>query len=292
MSVYPWHKPMLERMRQLRSADRLPNAIALTCGVGWGLDNLLQHVALTLLEADTGLAMEEFAHPDFRWVVPDGAVLKIDQIRRINEFAVQTAQTAPRKVVALLNAHQLNPAAANALLKTLEEPPSDTHLLLATPSWGTLLPTIRSRCQRFESGQNQAAARAWLAKQGVEVTDALYVESGRAPLTVVQELSGDGIEVTGWLAEVARGDFGAAVDQALKQDVVALLSRWYRRLILHLQGQAIPGIGVHGRLVVEFADEVLDARRQLETTNGANPRLHLERLIVRWLKLSARAARG
>ena len=61
---------------------------------------------------------------------------------------------------------------------------------------------------------------------------------------------------------------------------------------MHLQGQAIPGIAAHGRLVVEFADEVLEARRQLETTNGANARLHLERLIVRWLKLSAPAIRS
>ena len=292
MSVFPWHEPMLERMRQLCSADQLPNAIALTCGAGWGLDNLLQHVALTLLETDTGLVMDEFAHPDFRWVVPDGAVIKIDQIRRVNEFTVQTAQTAPRKVVALLNAHQLNPAAANALLKTLEEPPADTHLLLATSNWGRLLPTIRSRCQRFESGQNQAAARSWLTGQGLEVTDALYAECGRAPLTMMEEVGGNGLDITAWLTEIARDDFAAALELALKQDLVALLSRWYRRLIMHLQGQAIPDITAHERLVVEFADEVLDARRQLETTNAANPRLHLERLLVRWSKLSAPAVRG
>ena len=60
------------------------------------------------------------------------ALIKIDQVRALNAFAVQTPQIAKRKVAAVFDAHLLNVNAANTLLKTLEEPPQNTHILLCT----------------------------------------------------------------------------------------------------------------------------------------------------------------
>ncbi|NPB04968.1 MAG: hypothetical protein GXO08_01100 [Aquificae bacterium] len=88
-------------------------------------------------------------HPDLALVVPDGAQIKIDQIRALQEF-VSLRPTGRRKVVIIDDAGKMNPQAQNALLKTLEEPPEDTHFVLVASKRGELLPTVLSRCQVLE----------------------------------------------------------------------------------------------------------------------------------------------
>lgn len=289
-AAFPWQVATIERLLQLAAADQLPNAVVLTSPAGWGHEQLLAAASLQLLGLDDSRAAEEVAHADFRWVVPDGAVLKIDQVRRINEFAVQTPQAGGRKIAAIVDAHLLNTNAANALLKTLEEPPPDTHLLLATPFWGKLLPTIRSRCQRFGVAPDAAAARQWLAAQGVELSDAEFAEFGYAPLTALAANQAEQIDLTLWLTGLTAAPLQDAVAQVMDVDALAWLSRWYRRILLHLQGVAIPQSQASARLLLGFADELLDIRRQLESSNAANTRLLLEQLIVRWVQLQRKSA--
>jgi DNA polymerase-3 subunit delta' len=286
--IYPWHQGVAERLDRLRQADQLPSAIALTCAPGWGHEALLKHVAMALLEEKISRKVEEFAHPDFRWIVPDGAEIKVDQIRRLNEFAVQTCQAAPRKVAAILDAHLLNSNAANALLKTLEEPPPNTHLLLATPFWGKLIPTVRSRCQRFQVAPDAALARSWLQAQSLQLSEADFAEFGYAPLAVPLPSEQASVDMTAWLTGLQMSSLSNAVDAVLKTDLVAWLGRWYRRLLLHLGPAPIPDCSIGAREMSDFASELLSIRRQIESTNSANSRLLLERLIVRWLQLQRR----
>jgi len=290
VSSYPWHEATVKRLHDLREDNQLPNAIALTCAPGWGHEALLKHVALMLLEETVQRKVEEFAHPDFRWIEPDGAEIKIDQVRRLNEFAVQTCQSAPRKVAAILNAHLLNRAAANALLKTLEEPPPNTHLVLATPYWGKLLPTVRSRCQRFAVVQDNALAKSWLEDQKVVLTDAQFGEFGYAPLTAIDQVAEEAMDLTTWLGTLSPGSMSSAVDQVVAGDIVMWLGRWYRRLLLHMASQPIPNCAIEAPSLFEFADEIVSIRRQIESSNSANARLLLEHLIVRWLQLQRRKA--
>jgi DNA polymerase-3 subunit delta' len=88
-------------------------------------------------------------HPDLHLISPDGAYIKIEQIRSIQKELSFRPLEAPRKVCLIDGAEKLNPAAGNALLKTLEEPRDQTLLILLTPSPDAVLPTIRSRCQRL-----------------------------------------------------------------------------------------------------------------------------------------------
>lgn len=88
-------------------------------------------------------------HPDLHLVEPDGNAIKIDQVRELQRQLAYSPLEAPRKICLIDGAERLNPAAGNALLKTLEEPAGHTLLILLTPRPDAVLPTIRSRCQRL-----------------------------------------------------------------------------------------------------------------------------------------------
>ena len=76
-------------------------------------------------------------------------MIKIDQIRELCQVLTMKPYEARVRVVIIADAHTLNPAAGNALLKMLEEPPARTVLILTAPQTGDLLPTIVSRCQHI-----------------------------------------------------------------------------------------------------------------------------------------------
>lgn len=114
--------------------------------------------------------------PDVSWLEPESKsrVIKIDQIRGANHFLHQTSFEGGWKAAVLVDAHRLNEEAANAFLKTLEEPPPNCLLLLITESPQSLLPTIISRCQVLslaadgESGGTskvEAAMLDWLRRR-------------------------------------------------------------------------------------------------------------------------------
>jgi DNA polymerase-3 subunit delta' len=75
------------------------------------------------------------------------ASIPVDEVRRLRQFLAMSAEPGAFRIVIVDSADELNIAAANALLKSLEEPPPRTLFLLVTAEPGRLLPTIRSRCQ-------------------------------------------------------------------------------------------------------------------------------------------------
>ena len=210
-------------------------------------------------------------------------MIKIDQIRQLNEFAAQTVQAGSRKVAAIASAHLMNNNAANALLKTLEEPPPNTHILLSTDSWSRLLPTVRSRAQRLEVVHDVKLAVQWLADLGVQVSDDAFAELGRAPLTVLEAAQQP--DFVTWLNQLSAADVTAAVAQVTDLDVGIWLSRWYRRISLHLQGDRIARVEASPRELLAFSDALLSVRRQVLESNATNERLLLEGLVSRWLRM-------
>ena len=91
-------------------------------------------------------------HPDIREIKPEGTVIRIEQIRAlINEVAFEPFEARYRLAI-LDPADQMKAETANSLLKTLEEPPSRTYLILITSKPYALLPTIRSRCRLLQFG--------------------------------------------------------------------------------------------------------------------------------------------
>ncbi len=276
--VFPWHEPLVSRVVGLAREQSLPSAVVLTCDEGWGGAALLARCAAELLGISSNLPADQVAHPDFCWIQPDGAVIKVDAIRRLNQFAVQTPQISTRKVAAIVDAHTLNKNASNALLKILEEPPRNTHIILVTPYWGRLMATIRSRCQQFSLARDLDLATAWLNDQGIAPDSVELVQTGGAPLSL---LDAQAFDLSAWLHDLeTAADPGRSVSALLQADVVDTLARWSRMLVAS-QWQAVD------RQTLAFVAELNQTRSVLQSTNSANAQLLLEKLVAQWLAVSA-----
>jgi DNA polymerase-3 subunit delta' len=109
--------------------------------------------------------------------------IRITQMRPAIDWAQRTTARGGAKVLLVHPADALNLYAANALLKTLEEPPGSLRLVLTSADPERLLPTVRSRCQMLRLALPDAAqARAWLVGRGVARPDELLRLAGGSPL--------------------------------------------------------------------------------------------------------------
>jgi DNA polymerase-3 subunit delta' len=129
-------------------------------------------------------------------------------MRALIEFVQLSSHRQRAKVAVIAPADRMNPAAANALLKTLEEPPPSTYLLLVSERPARLPPTIVSRCRRVAAPRPSAdAAKAWLIQQGVADPTLALAQSAGAPLAALPFTDADvQAERAAWLSAFARPD--------------------------------------------------------------------------------------
>ena len=109
-------------------------------------------------------------HPDlYHLTIPeDKKVIPVDDVRDLIQWGVLNSQLDGKKVIIIEPAEAMNLNAANSLLKTLEEPVSDTIIILLTNKKQALLPTIRSRCQTIDLPLPESdIALQWLIEQGL-----------------------------------------------------------------------------------------------------------------------------
>ncbi|MFC1813893.1 DNA polymerase III subunit delta' [Thermodesulfobacteriota bacterium] len=118
--------------------------------------------------------IESNNHPDIIFIKPSGAFIRINQIRTLFHSLSMKPYEAELRVVVISDAQTLHPAAANALLKMLEEPPDRTILILTAQHTSDLLPTIASRCQhiRFNPISRINLTAMLVEKQGLDPDDA------------------------------------------------------------------------------------------------------------------------
>jgi DNA polymerase III subunit delta' len=167
---------IVEILRRAVSQDRLPNALIFAgpSGVGKRTLAILLAKFVNCLEGNGKTICGKCSscnkihagtHPDVREIQPEGATIRIDQIRSvINEVAYQPFE-ARYRVVIIDPADQMQLAAANCILKTLEEPPSRTIIILITTNPYMLLETIRSRSRLLQfAGIPQNQIEEYLVK--------------------------------------------------------------------------------------------------------------------------------
>ncbi len=309
----PWQLPQWQRLSSLHSQERLPHALLLHGPPGVGKQQFALALAHYLMceQPESGTACGHCrqcgfnragTHPDLKSVTPEepGKAIKIDQVRELVEFLGRTAQQGGLKVTLVQPAEALNTNAANALLKSLEEPAGDTLLMLIADAPGRLLPTIRSRCQAVGFQAPEAGESSdWLASRGgidLEEARAVLAETRGQPLTALELLQNDGLaqlrQLDADYVGMLEGRLSplAVAERWQAQDFARVLD-WLSRRLGELVSAAVAGTPlaepwsgwaerVDPRALYALLDEVY--RVQQQWRQGANPnrQLALEGLML------------
>jgi DNA polymerase-3 subunit delta' len=163
----------------------------------------------------------------------------VDRIRALTDFVQLTSHRQRAKVAVIAPAERMNAAAANALLKTLEEPPPGTFLILVSDQPGRMPATLRSRCRLLAAPMPAwADACAWLAAEGVKAPEVVLAQAAGAPLRAIAQADpGVQEERRAWVAALGAPDtlsvqrLAARIDAGGKDERKARLSRALEWLI-------------------------------------------------------------
>jgi DNA polymerase-3 subunit delta' len=212
MNIYSWQTADYQTLSQ--RAERLPHALLFKGVAGIGKGVFVQALARGLLCEQPPAPLKACGaceachwfdsgnHPDFRMLQPEAAEVSEDsdagdkkkkrdisvaQVRSLGEFIHVSAHRRGPKVVLIRPAEAMNVNAANALLKSLEEPPPATHFLLVSDRPHLLPATVRSRCQQIAlTPPTQQQAMQWLAQSGVSQPELALAQAGGAPLLAAE----------------------------------------------------------------------------------------------------------
>ena len=208
------------------------------------------HLVATRVHPDLLLVLPDALRVKLGWVGDDDSKLlkadakpsrdlRVEQVRQAIAWSQQTSGRGRCKVVVVHPADALNGPAANALLKTLEEPPGALRLLLTSADPERLLPTLRSCCQRLPLALPPVPqAEAWLRAQGLAEPAALLALAGGSPLEAL-DWAREGLSPA-VLAElprrVARGDASPLVGRTIPRVVDLLLKLSHDAQVLAVGG--------------------------------------------------------
>lgn len=299
IAAVPWLQPAREQIERALASERLAQSILIQCSPGQGGDWLASWLAARIhceaadrsrpcgvcLSCRRVLLREQ---PDLTWVTPidDSKEIRIDQIRELASELSLTAHGAHRKIAILSPADKLNRNAANALLKTLEEPTSGSVLVLVTGEPSRLPATILSRCLRITpSLPSRVALIEWLTREG-----AAGVEWG-AVLDMIGLQPIEALEVDGPMLSALQKETVRALDEAFagRLDPIETAERWGREayglriacIEAWLQGRirTLTTTAIPPRALFEALDDVREARQWIDTP--INKPLALERLLWR-----------
>ncbi|WP_348945315.1 DNA polymerase III subunit delta' [Chitinibacter sp. FCG-7] len=326
---YPWlDKPWHDLIRE---GDRLPHALLFTGEAGIGKRALAQYLAQFLLcespnkasqpcgECDACRWFVAGNHPDFRLLQPADAddsveeadagkkakkkssVIGVDDVRELADFVNLSAHRGGTRVTIVAPAEAMNTAAANAFLKTLEEPPAGAVFILISDHWRRLLPTIRSRCRVFPlTIPEPKVAMAWLAGQAV-VNPLLHLaHTGGAPLAAAEDAAAEWLPVrSAFLEKMAEPatlnvlQLAAELEKAKLDTVLILdwLQKWvYDVISLGMAGviryypdwqDALERVSPRASLLLGFASQLNES--QALAHHPLNQRLVLEGLLFGYL---------
>ena len=213
----PWQQVAFTQWIERQHSERPAHASLLIAPEDTGGEQLVEAMAAAMLcESPTPehyacgtcgscQLIAAFSHPDYRLLRPSmldmahpieemrpekpSKEITIDQVRALDNMVNQTSHRGGKRVVVVYPAHKLNRNAANALLKTLEEPPANTLFILLAHDVQQLIPTIVSRCQLISTGTpSTEAAVAYLNKLESNPRWAEYIQQENGAVMRVANL--------------------------------------------------------------------------------------------------------
>ena len=334
--IHPWNEAAWGTMPPF---DRLPPVLLLTGPQGIGKSAFARSLAQALFcsalpssrvpcgECSSCRLFASANHPDYRVLEPAGAGedeegggveegagrakpvasarwIKVDAVRALADFLALTSHLGGGKLVVIDPADRLHPSAANALLKTLEEP-TNTRFILASAQPARLPATVRSRCVRIALPlPDPASACAWLQAQGVAEPEMALAQAGGAPLRALELGAAQHSALRRQLIETVfshpRFDPVAAVDEIGPEHVTALvpaLQRWCHDLVLHAAtgriryhpdcAQILHPVASRASKheLLRFVKQLQEVARHLE--HPLNPRLLAERCLIGYRNATA-----
>jgi DNA polymerase III subunit delta' len=326
---FQWQQAAWQQIVRSVRENRLPHALLLTGDKGIGKLHFANGLAMALLcpafhktgerclHCQSCQLAEAQTHPDlFNVESEPGHAIKVDSIREVTSFVNQTALLGGYRVIIINPASSMNMNAANALLKTLEEPTPHTLLILISEQGLSLPATVLSRCQKLVFHKpTKTQALDWLRKNlkenEADLSLLLDLCQG-APLAAV-EFFKQGIyefrqECYGALQQLAEGQVGP-VELSLKwqeknpQAILKLLSSWINDLLrikLITRPEVIINHDFQSILtsmsqqlslndLVHYSDFLKQIYKSLSTGCNLNQRLLTEDLLIKWSIIIQRA---
>lgn len=307
----PWFEAACGEVDAAIRADRLAHGILIHEDPGAGGLLLARWIAQRVNCREAARApcgecqecrwIEAGQHPDVTQLAPEGdsTQITIQAVRDLAADLTLTAHGRGFKVAIVTPAEAMNPFAANALLKTLEEPPPRTLLLLVTSQPSRLLPTLRSRCSRLRlaAPTREEGVRYLEAACGPGPWSEALAATGAGPMALVDAdpaaiaaLRAETIET---LEGIGRGNIQppAVADRWARSELglrLACLESWVTDRILesgpnrdvtHLSGSAL---GPNICRLFEFSDAIRDMRKLAHTS--LNKTMAVESLLWRWAR--------
>ena len=211
LNLLPWQGAQWEKIVQIRLDNRLPHALLFSGPQGIGKAQFARFFASSLFcfspskdyvpcgKCKTCELFVAGNHPDIRLIEPEeeGKQIKVDQIRELIDFINLKSQYERYKIAIINPADAMNRSAANTLLKTLEEPPEQSILILLSHRPNLLPVTIRSRCQQIQFNPvYDESTKNWLNENldNQQSAEQLLIMSSGAPLTAIAMVENDEIE--------------------------------------------------------------------------------------------------
>ena len=320
--IYPWQTQQWQQLWQVKMENRLPHALLFTGVEGVGKAVFAEHFVRSLLcpkAATQGDACHQChacrlvtgnTHPNVLRIIPEkeGQSIKIDQIREVTEFVSQSSLQGDYRIVIVNPANAMNANAANALLKTLEEPASGAILILISHQAARLPATILSRCQKINfTAPASALAQQWLSEQlpavGAKAALLLRLAQG-GPLTALRLAQDEALalreELYQSLLLLSAKKMGplklaASLQSSEPLTIIDFLLSWITDLLrLQLTGASedIVNLDYQAALAelkpvsmqknVNFMRHLQLLRKQLCEGINFNKQLMLESLFIRW----------
>ena len=295
MQVYSWHSALFQTLQDAFAANCLGHALLFEGQEGMGKVDLAFALAHTVLSRDTkqkALLDPISAHPDLYILqAPEGkSTIAIDEVRQMQSFLMKGAYCGGYKVIVIANAQHMSIQAANACLKSLEEPPKNSLFILTTPKQSDLLATICSRVQsyRVQSALKDAACQRWIEKNlpPEPEASALLAQAQYAPLKALGlAKSKDAPVLAQWLDALDSDQKPLDIVQDFQSvDLTILLESLMHHLHSILKEETDSGHpywSLYGRYSALSVD--------LKNIKGLNKTLFLEHMVLLWFFAKERA---